>query len=81
MVGIPPGRGLRTVAAQALCHDAHPAERVRLGRTARLGSLTAAANALGVRESAVSQARSALRLHLGDQLVIRGPAGMTLKTS
>jgi DNA-binding transcriptional LysR family regulator len=45
---------------------------------ARLGSVTAAANALGVSESAVSQALSALRLHLGDQLVTRGPAGMAL---
>ena len=45
---------------------------------ARLGSVTAAANALGVSESAVSQALSALRQHLGDQLVTRGPAGMTL---
>jgi LysR family transcriptional regulator, low CO2-responsive transcriptional regulator len=45
---------------------------------ARLGSVTAAANALGVSESAVSQALSALRLHLGDQLVSRGPTGMTL---
>ena len=45
---------------------------------ARLGSVTAAANALGVSESAVSQAISALRLHLGDQLVTRGPSGMTL---
>jgi DNA-binding transcriptional LysR family regulator len=45
---------------------------------ARLGSVTAAANALGVSESAVSQALSALRLHLGDQLVTRGPVGMTL---
>ena len=42
---------------------------------ARLGSVTAAANALGVSESAVSQALSALRLHLGDQLVTRGPVG------
>src|ERR1700730_5108076 len=45
---------------------------------ARLGSVTAAANALGVSESAVSQALSALRLHLGDQLVTRGPVGVTL---
>jgi DNA-binding transcriptional LysR family regulator len=45
---------------------------------ARLGSVTAAANALGVSESAVSQALTALRQHLGDQLVTRGPSGMTL---
>jgi DNA-binding transcriptional LysR family regulator len=45
---------------------------------ARLGSVTAAASALGVSEPAVSQALSALRLHLGDQLVTRGPSGMTL---
>jgi LysR family transcriptional regulator, low CO2-responsive transcriptional regulator len=45
---------------------------------ARLGSVTAAANALGVSESAVSQALSALRQHLGDQLVIRAPGGMQL---
>jgi DNA-binding transcriptional LysR family regulator len=45
---------------------------------ARLGSVTAAANALGVSEPAVSQALTALRQHLGDQLVRRGPAGMTL---
>src|SRR5262245_15742625 len=41
---------------------------------ARLGSVTAAANALGVSEPAVSQALSALRQHLGDQLLTRGPA-------
>jgi DNA-binding transcriptional LysR family regulator len=45
---------------------------------ARLGSVTAAANALGVSEPAVSQALTALRQHLGDQLVSRGPSGMTL---
>ena len=45
---------------------------------ARLGSVTAAANALGVSEPAVSQALSALRQHLGDQLLTRGPGGMTL---
>jgi LysR family transcriptional regulator, low CO2-responsive transcriptional regulator len=45
---------------------------------ARLGSVTAAANALGVSEPAVSQALAALRMHLGDQLVSRGPSGMTL---
>jgi LysR family transcriptional regulator, low CO2-responsive transcriptional regulator len=45
---------------------------------ARLGSVTAAAGALGVSEPAVSQALSALRQHLGDQLISRGPNGMTL---
>jgi DNA-binding transcriptional LysR family regulator len=45
---------------------------------ARLGSVTSAANALGVSESAVSQALTALRQHLGDQLVSRSPSGMTL---
>jgi LysR family transcriptional regulator, low CO2-responsive transcriptional regulator len=45
---------------------------------ARLGSVTAAATALGVSEPAVSQALTALRQHLGDQLITRGPAGMTL---
>jgi LysR family transcriptional regulator, low CO2-responsive transcriptional regulator len=45
---------------------------------ARLGSVTAAAAALGVSEPAVSQALSALRQHLGDQLIIRGAGGMTL---
>ncbi|HUY44874.1 MAG TPA: LysR family transcriptional regulator [Streptosporangiaceae bacterium] len=45
---------------------------------ARLGSVTSAASALGVSESAVSQALTALRQHLGDPLVSRGPAGMTL---
>jgi LysR family transcriptional regulator, low CO2-responsive transcriptional regulator len=45
---------------------------------ARLGSVTAAASALGVSEPAVSQALAALRQHLGDQLVTRGPTGMRL---
>ena len=45
---------------------------------ARLGSVTAAASALGVSEPAVSQALTALRQHLGDQLITRGPAGMTM---
>ena len=45
---------------------------------ARLGSVTAAANALNVSEPAVSQALTALRQHLGDQLVVRRPGGMTL---
>ena len=45
---------------------------------ARLGSVTAAASALGVSEPAVSQALTALRQHLGDQLITRGPGGMTL---
>jgi LysR family transcriptional regulator, low CO2-responsive transcriptional regulator len=45
---------------------------------ARLGSVRAAADALGVSESAVSQAITALRQDLGDQLLTRGQAGMTL---
>jgi LysR family transcriptional regulator, low CO2-responsive transcriptional regulator len=45
---------------------------------ARLGSVRAAASALGVSESAVSQAITALRQDLGDPLVTRSQAGMTL---
>jgi len=45
---------------------------------ARLGSVRAAASALGVSESAVSQALTALRQDLGDQLIARSQAGMTL---
>jgi DNA-binding transcriptional LysR family regulator len=45
---------------------------------ARLGSVRAAASALGVSESAVSQALTALRQDLGDQLITRSQAGMTL---
>jgi DNA-binding transcriptional LysR family regulator len=45
---------------------------------ARLGSVTAAAQTLGVTEPAVSQALSALRKHLGDHLVERAPTGMEL---
>lgn len=45
---------------------------------ARLGTVKAAATALGVTEPAVSQALSALRQHLGDQLLVRGSNGMTL---
>ncbi len=45
---------------------------------ARLGSVRAAAGALGVSESAVSQAITALRQDLGDQLISRSQAGMTL---
>jgi DNA-binding transcriptional LysR family regulator len=45
---------------------------------ARLRSVTTAAHALGVSEPAVSQALSALRQHLGDPLITRGPEGMTL---
>ena len=45
---------------------------------ARLGSVRAAATALGVSESAVSQAITALRQDLGDQLITRKQAGMTL---
>jgi DNA-binding transcriptional LysR family regulator len=45
---------------------------------ARLGSVTAAATALGVSEPAVSQALTALRQHFGDPLIVRGPSGMRL---
>jgi DNA-binding transcriptional LysR family regulator len=45
---------------------------------ARLGSVTAAAKALGVTEPAVSQALSALRAQHGDKLIERGAGGMTL---
>ena len=45
---------------------------------ARLGSVRAAASALGVSESAVSQALTALRQDFGDQLITRSQVGMTL---
>lgn len=45
---------------------------------ARLGSVKAAADALSVSESAVSQALAALRKYLGDPLVVRGGNGMVL---
>lgn len=45
---------------------------------ARLGSVKAAAQALGVSEPAVSGALAALRKHLGDPLVSASPQGMTL---
>jgi DNA-binding transcriptional LysR family regulator len=45
---------------------------------ARLGSVKEAARALNVSEPAVSQALAALRQHLGDPLIVRGPGGMTL---
>ncbi len=45
---------------------------------ARLGSVTAAARALGVSEPAVSSTLSALRQHLGDPLVVRASSGMEL---
>jgi DNA-binding transcriptional LysR family regulator len=45
---------------------------------ARLGSVKAAANVLGVSEPAVSGALSSLRQHLGDQLIVRSPTGMEL---
>jgi DNA-binding transcriptional LysR family regulator len=45
---------------------------------ARLGSVTAAARALGVSEPAVSGALASLRMQLGDGLVERSSAGMTL---
>jgi DNA-binding transcriptional LysR family regulator len=45
---------------------------------ARLGSVKAAASALGVSEPAVSQALSALRQHFGDRLIERAGTGMRL---
>lgn len=45
---------------------------------ARLGSVRGAATALGVSEPAVSQALTALRQSLGDQLLSRTPTGMEL---
>jgi DNA-binding transcriptional LysR family regulator len=45
---------------------------------ARLGSVRAAADILGVSEPAVSQALTALRAHMGDKLVIREGNTMTL---
>lgn len=45
---------------------------------ARLGSVKAAAAALGVSEPAVSQAITALRKHFDDPLLVRGENGMAL---
>ncbi|HEU5109043.1 MAG TPA: LysR family transcriptional regulator [Micromonosporaceae bacterium] len=45
---------------------------------ARLGSVRAAADVLGVSEPAVSRALAALRLHLGDQLIVRRGNAMVL---
>ena len=45
---------------------------------ARLGSVKAAAQVLGVSEPAVSQALAALRSHLGDPLVVRAGTAMEL---
>lgn len=44
----------------------------------RLGSMRAAAQALGVSEPAVSQALTALRQSLGDPLLVREGSGMVL---
>ena len=48
---------------------------------ARLGSVKGAATALGVSEPAVSQALTALRQSLGDQLLTRTPTGMELTSA
>ena len=48
---------------------------------AKLGSVKAAASALGVSEPAVSQALAALRQQLGDQLVVRAGASMRLTSA
>lgn len=45
---------------------------------AKLGSMRAAATALGVSEAAISQAVAALREDLGDELIVRGRAGVIL---
>ncbi|HKA05582.1 MAG TPA: LysR family transcriptional regulator, partial [Acidimicrobiales bacterium] len=45
---------------------------------ARLGSVRAAAEVLGVSEPAVSQALGALRRHFDDELITRAPSGMVL---
>jgi DNA-binding transcriptional LysR family regulator len=45
---------------------------------ARLGSVKAAARALGVSEPAVSEAVKALRVDLGDELFVRGGGGIVL---
>jgi LysR family transcriptional regulator, low CO2-responsive transcriptional regulator len=45
---------------------------------ARLGSVRAAADVLGVSEPAVSQALAALRAHMGDKLIVRDGNAMTL---
>ena len=45
---------------------------------ARLGSVTAAAHALGVTEPAVSSAVGALRRELGDPLFVRSRTGIDL---
>ena len=45
---------------------------------ARLGSVRAAARELGVSEPAVSEAVSALRRDLGDDLFVRGRGGVVL---
>jgi LysR family transcriptional regulator, low CO2-responsive transcriptional regulator len=45
---------------------------------ARLGSVKAAAQALGVSEPAVSEAVKALRIDLGDELFVRGGGGIVL---
>ena len=48
---------------------------------ARLGSVKAAAGALGVTEPAVSGALAALRQQLGDPLITKTAAGMSLTDS
>jgi DNA-binding transcriptional LysR family regulator len=45
---------------------------------ARLGSVRAAADLLGVSEPAVSRALAALRQHMGDRLIVRNGNAMTL---
>jgi len=70
----------RLAAESGSCHDGSVtlAQLNAFVLVARLGSVTAAASALGVSEPAVSQALAALRQNLGDPLVARGAHGMRL---
>jgi DNA-binding transcriptional LysR family regulator len=73
--------GLRRLAFPAALADHREVTLTQLSAfvmVARLGSVKDAAKMLNVSEPAVSQALTALRQHLGDQLVSRGPSGMTL---
>jgi DNA-binding transcriptional LysR family regulator len=72
-VACPPGAGMLTLECAMTLTQLNAFVLV-----ARLGSVRAAAGALSVSESAVSQAITALRQDLGDHLITRSQAGMTL---